>query len=53
MTDIQIYILLSTILLGTLGLIWSHSRWVDVLVKVSLVGLTIAGVAIYLKHFYL
>lgn len=53
MTDIQVYILLSTIVTGFLAIIWSSKYWKDVFIKIVLVGLTIAGVAIYLKHFYL
>ena len=53
MKDIQIYIILSSILTGTMALVWSTREWKDIFFKVALFASTIAGIAIYLKHYYL
>jgi hypothetical protein len=53
MMDIQVYIILTTIMLGFLAIIWSSKYWKDIFIKIVLIGLTITGIAIYLKHFYL
>jgi hypothetical protein len=48
--NIEIYLILSTIMLGLLGLVWRHNDWPNFFIKAMLLGLGGCGLFLNLKH---